>query len=389
MEKSTVFVASDRDATGCLVKELEELGFTADRVAPSGVFITVGGPDVLQLNLLLRTAHRVLLLLGEFTAEGPEELYAGVRTLPWEQIIPPDGYLCVYSNVENPAVKDGRYANLKCKDAIVDRMAEATGNRPDSGPERNQTVVYLYWKGRRASVYIDTSGRSLSRRGYRKLPLTAPMQETLAAAVILTTAWNPQTAFVNPMCGSGTLAIEAALLSLNRAPGLLRDNFGFMHVRGYDPDLWQALKERSSAGERGFPGGRIIASDIDPAAVDAARANAAAAGVEAHIEFHVCDFSLTPVPEGPGVVVLNPEYGVRMGEIPKLAPLYGRIGDFFKRRCQGYTGYVFSCNLKLLGSVGLRTSRRVPFHSGGMDCRLHEYRLYEGTGSKTESPPDS
>src|SRR5208283_2330441 len=185
-------------------------------------------------NLLLRTAHRVLFLIREFAAPDADALYLAVSEIAWEEYIAPDGYVCVTSSVDNPTIRDSRFANVKCKDAIVDRIKEKCGQRPDSGPDQDRAVVNLYWKGDRCSLYIDTSGEPLSRRGYRKIPLTAPMQETLAAAVIQATGWTPVPVpgknssghFINPMCGSGTIAIEAALIGLNRAAGLLRDNFG-------------------------------------------------------------------------------------------------------------------------------------------------------------------
>ena len=143
-----------------------------------------------------------------------------------------DGYFSVTSSVHNPAINDSRFANVRCKDAIVDRMKEKCGRRPDTGPDRNRIVIHLYWKGNIGQVFIDTSGEPLSRRGYRMIPLKAPMQETLAAAVVLATGWGRDGNFINPMCGSGTLAIEAALIALQRAPGLLRSNYGFMHLKG-------------------------------------------------------------------------------------------------------------------------------------------------------------
>ena len=161
-------------------------------------------------------------------------------------------------------------------------------------------------------VYLDTSGEPLSRRGYRKIPLAAPMQETLAAAVILATGWNGRTSFVNPMCGSGTLAIEAALFAQGKAPGLLRSNYGFIHIKGFDPAAWRKIRTAAHAMQK-ETASRIVATDIDPKAVAAARQNARTAGVEQIIEFTVCPFAQTPVPERGGIVILNPPYGERIG----------------------------------------------------------------------------
>ena len=335
--------------------------------------------DCMRLNLFIRTGHRVLFLLKEFRADNADELYRELSGIPWEEYTPDDGYLCVTSSVDNPSMKDTRFANLKCKDAIVDRIKEKRGQRPDAGPARDRSVVHLYWKDERCSVYLDTSGEPLSRRGYRKIPLGAPMQETLAAAVVIATGWNGSGNFINPMCGSGTLAIEAALIALKRAPGILRSNFGFMHIKGFNEALWNELRDKANKGaEKSFPG-TIIATDIDPGAIEAARKNAATAGVAHLIEFGVCNFADSLMPEGGGFVVLNPEYGERMGETALLENTYGSIGDYFKQKCRGYTGYVFTGNPSLAKKVSLKPKRSLQFFNSGIECRLLEYELYEGS----------
>jgi putative N6-adenine-specific DNA methylase len=249
--------------------------------------------------------------------------------------------------------------------------------------------VYFQWKGDRCAVYLDTSGESLSKRGYRKTPLKAPLQETLAAALIMAAGWDGKTHFVNPMCGSGTLAIEAALIGLKRAPGLTRENFSFMHLKGFDADLWKRLKETAWDMSNKALGGRIVATDINPKAVETAKLNAMHAGVGGLIDFETCDFASTPVPEGRGVVLLNPEYGERMGEESNLLDLYKRIGDFLKQRCGGYSGYVFTGNPSLAKMIGLRAKRRVQFFNTTIECRLLEYELYEGSKKKRRSEDDA
>ena len=340
--------------------------------------------DAMRLNLLVRTGHRVLFLLETFHAKNPDELYKKILRIEWEDYIPENGYVCMTSTVETPTIQDSRFANLKCKDAMVDRIKRKYGHRPDSGPKRDRTVIHLYWKDEVCLVYLDTSGEPLSRRGYRRIPLKAPMQETLSAAVILATGWTGDGNFVNPMCGSGTIAIEAALIALERAPGLLRSNYGFMHLKGFDVPSWKVLRRKTKATGVNRLNGRIIATDISQQAVDAAKKNAATAGVERMIEFGVCDFSETPIPEGGGVVILNPEYGERMGKAEELKENYKRIGNFFKKRCQGYMGYIFTGNLDLAKQVGLKTKRRISFFNGPIECRLLEYDLYEG--SKKNKP---
>jgi 23S rRNA G2445 N2-methylase RlmL len=362
-----------------LREELLHMGFPILSESIAGIATEGTITDTYRLNLLLRTAHRILFLLREFPAHDADDLYRAAYEIPWENLISPDEYICVTSSVDNPSIRDSRFANVKCKDAVVDRIREKTGSRPDSGPGRDRVVINLYWKEDSCSLYFDTTGEPLSKRGYRKIPMTAPLQETLAAAVIKASGWNGGGHFINPMCGSGTLSIEAALLGLNRAPGLLRNNFGFMHIRGFDKNLWEYLRsEAKRAAKKAIPC-RIIATDIRREAVEAAQKNAATAGVEHLIEFGVCDYADTVIPEGGGVVILNPEYGARMGRIKELESVYCGIGDFFKQKCRGYAGYIFTGNPELAKKVGLRAKRRIQFFNSGIECRLLEYELYEGS----------
>jgi putative N6-adenine-specific DNA methylase len=205
------------------------------------------------------------------------------------------------------------------------------------------------------------------------------MQETLAAAVLYAANWKGAGNLINPMCGSGTLAIEGAMIAANRPPGLLRPNFGFMHIQGFDPGLWRDLLSHAERQVKTEIRGKIVATDISPRAVAGARKNASAAGVENSIEFRVCDYGETPVPEGEGLVILNPEYGERMGAIEKLIPVYQGIGDFLKRRCQGYRGFVFTGNLELAKKIGLKAEKKTPFFNSTIECRLLEFDLYPGS----------
>ncbi len=377
--KRPILVTCAKGIAPFLREELLDLGFPVLSEAASGVTTEGTLDDTMRLNLLLRTGHRVLFLVKSFAAANADDMYSEVSEIPWEDYIAEDGYVSVSSSVDNPSISDSRYANLKCKDAIVDRIKEKRGRRPDSGPDQNRTVVNLYWKNDGCSVYFDTSGEPLSRRGYRKVPLSAPMQETLAAAVIKAAGWKDNGHLVNPMCGSGTLAIEAALAGLNRASGLLRDNFGFMHIKGFRKPLWDDLRAQAKKASRKTLDHGIIATDIREEAVEAARKNASSAGVEHLIEFSVCDYAETPVPDGGGIIIANPEYGHRMGKIRELEGVYKGIGDFFKQRCRGYTGYIFTGNPDLSKKVGLRAKRRVQLFNGPIECRLLEYELYEGS----------
>lgn len=362
-----------------LERELVTLGFpvTQESINRVETWGTLG--DAMRINLHLRTAFHVLYHLKDFECRTPDELHAGALGFPWEEWLSPDLPFAVESDTDHPSIRDSRFPNLRIKDAVADRLRQVFGRRPDSGPDCTHAVVRLYWKGERASLFVDTSGEPLSRRGYRKLPFKAPLQEPLAAGLLLSTVWDRKQPLGNPMCGSGTLAIEAALLAMNKAPGLLRSNFGFMHLLPYDPAAWTRLRDEAQRAVTAKPASPIFASDIDPAAIDAARKNAAVAGVEAHIRFEVCDFAESAVPPEGGAVILNPEYGVRLGGEKDLEALYGRIGDFLKQRCKGCTGYVFTGSPDLLKRVGLKTKRRMIFFNAKIECRLAEYELYSGS----------
>ena len=384
-KKSRIVIICAKGVTPFLKQEILSLGFPVLSEGKAEVETEGTMEDTLRLNLLIRTGQRILFLLESFSVKTPEELYKRVSRINWEDYIPEDSYFSVTSFVNNPTIKDSRFANVKCKDAVVDRIKEKRGRRPDTGPEKDRIVVHLYWKGSVGQVFLDTSGEPLSRRGYRMIPLKAPMQETLAAAIDLSTGWIGNGNFINPMCGSGTLAIEAALIALGRAPGLLRSNYSFMHLKDFDESSWKTLRRKIRAEAKDRLDGRIIATDISQQAAEAARKNAMTAGVDRFIEFGVCDFSETPVPDGGGVVVLNPEYGERLGEMNELKESYRKIGDFFKKKCQGYRGYILTGNFDLAKRVGLRTNRRIPFFNGPIECRLLEYDLYEGSRKKESS----
>jgi len=376
---SRILVTCPKGIAPYLKNEIEALGFPIDYEREAA--IVTGGTlgDTLRLNLHLRTGHRVLYLLSESEVNSPNDLYRWIAGLSWEGILHEDGYLCITSTVDHPSIKDTRFANQKCKDAIVDRLQQICGRRPDSGPARDRAVVHLFWKGTKAQLYLDTSGEPLSRRGYRLIPVQAPMQETLAAAIVLATGWNGKGPFVNPMCGSGTIAIEAALIALNRAPGMMRTNFGFQHIKGFPQPAWKELRRKAQEkAVRYFPG-KIIATDMDRRAIAAAEQNTANAGVQNWIHLAVCDYTETDVPPEGGIVIMNPPYGERLGNVQKLERTYAGMGDFLKTACSGYRGFIFTGNVELAKKVGLKTRRRLIFFNSGIECRLLEYELYEGS----------
>jgi len=378
--KAAVTITCPKRITPYLEQEVKELGFEMEEIFVTGVRLFASINDCIKLNLNLRCASQVLYSLKQFEAENAEAIYKNLLDYPWENILPDPGYFSITSNVNNDTINNSLFANLRVKDAIVDRLRDKRGTRPSTGSELTGAVIHLFWKNIEAEIFIDTAGDSLARHGYRKIPGQAPMLEALAAATIYATRWDRVSPFINPMCGSGTLAIEAAMIATNRRPGLFRTNYAFMHLLGYDETIYlqeDALLEKQIID---VPGLRIIATDYNARAIENAKKNAIAAGVANLIEFSVCDFAATEIPmDVPGVFFVNPEYGERMGEVAQLELTYSRIGDFMKQQCRGYFGYVFTGNLELAKKIGLKAKRRIEFYTSTIDCRLLEYELYSGS----------
>jgi putative N6-adenine-specific DNA methylase len=363
-----------------LQQEVEELGFKPVRVFQTGVELNGTIEDCIKFNLNLRCASQVLFSIHEFIADNPDELYKNLVEFSWEDIFPADGYFSITSNVSNPTINNSLFANVRVKDAIVDRFRNKTGARPNSGPELDKTVIHLYWKDEQVEIFVDTSGETLSKHGYRRIPGRAPMLESLAASTLLATKWDRQSPFINPMCGSGTLAIEAAMIATDRRPGLYRSNYAFMHLKGYEERMYTIQREQIDEKIKRVEGLKIVATDISEDAINVSKINAGAAGVAELIEFGLGDFTETIVPEeAGGIVFFNPEYGDRLGEEAQLQEVYARMGDFMKQKCKGYTGYIFTGNLELAKKIGLKPSRRIEFYTSKIDCRLFEYELYSGS----------
>ena len=374
--------------------EVLDLGYKPIEVTENTVVVRGSMRDVMNLNLRLRTAHRVLVPLLRTVCRNIRDLYEAALSIDWENLIEADGYFSVSSIVHNYTIRDTRLPSLYTKDAIADRMREKCQRRPDSGGENKGAAVFVYWEREEVIIYLDTSGEPLSKRGYRKIPGSAPMQETLAAACLMAMHWDGKTPFLSPMCGSGTPAIEAAMFAMNKAPGTLKGHFAFQSIKDYSriipgesaprvaprqragaspEQIWKELLIDAKDQEKTDNLPKIVATDISPEAVENAHTNAIAAGVAPYIDFKACDFADSPIPEGRGCVFFNPEYGIRLGTYEELAPVYERIGSFMNERCAGWTGGLITGNPDLARLVNLYYRTRVPFFNGPIDCRLFIY----------------
>jgi putative N6-adenine-specific DNA methylase len=381
--KGKVFITCKDRSVSYLEQEIRELGFFPVEISRTGIEILASLEECMDLNLHLRTASHVLYEIKSFYLRNADDIYRRFKAIPWEDYLDVDGYFSVNSVAENESITTPLIVNVKVKDAIVDRFRELKGRRPDSGSDFSGLVIQVYWKETQAIVYLNTSGETLAKHGYRKIPGKAPMMEALAAATIFATEWNTRVPFINPMCGSGTLAIEAALIASKRFPGLYREEYAFQHILGYQAETFLAKKKKLENKVIHDPGVKIIASDISLQAISFAQENAAFAGVDHMIEFQTGDFAETEIPEKPrGVIMFNPEYGERLGENDELEVTYKRMGDFLKQKCAGYRGYIFTGNMELAKKVGLKASRRIEFWNGTIDCRLLKYDMYEGKGTE-------
>lgn len=369
------FAAVPRGAEEVAALELEALGISGSRANKGGVAFVTNRAGLYRANLWLRTASRVLVQLAVFPCANPAELYAGVHAINWLELITPAMTLAVDCSLRDSALTHSGFVALKTKDAIVDRIREACGSRPNVNTTTPDVRINVHLHKNVCTVSLDSSGESLDRRGYRLERNEAPLRETLAAAVVALTGWDGSVPLADPMCGSGTIPVEAALLAARVPPGLQR-SFGFQSWLDFDGRLWDQLLKEAEGGIKKLPIGLITGYDQDSRALALATRNAAKAGFEGQLHYFHASFESFQ-PEGDkGVVIINPPYGIRMGEEDDLRELYCKIGDIMKKRCRGWTGYVLTGNLELAKYIGLKASRRFVLFNGPIECRLLKYELY-------------
>jgi putative N6-adenine-specific DNA methylase len=370
------FATCGRGIEPILADELRALG--AADVSPGRGGVAFAGDRALlyQANLGLRTAVRVLVPILEADVASPDELYDAVRAFDWSRCLTPDHTLAVDCNVRDSQITHSKYAALRVKDAICDQFLARTGRRPRVDVERPMVGLNLHIHRDHAVLSLDSSGDSLHKRGYRPVQTRAPLNEALAAAIVLRTGWRGETPFVDPLCGSGTLPIEAAWLALRRPPGLTRRHFGFMGWMDYDVGLWTQLRDEARRGVLKALPAPVVGSDVRGDAVALATANARAAGIGHLLRFERRDLAdFCPPPGPPGVFVCNPPYGERLGEERELRGLYRLLGEVLTQRCRGWTAWVFTGNQRLAGMIGLKPASETPLFNGKIPCRLLEYRL--------------
>jgi putative N6-adenine-specific DNA methylase len=369
------FAAVPRGAEEITAAELDRLGISGSTIGRGGVAFSTNRAGLYSANLWLRTASRVLVKLGEFPCTTPDDIYGNIKQINWNSIITPAMTLAVDCSLRDSAMTHSGFVALKTKDAIVDRIREQCGKRPDVDTAFPDARVNIHLVKNVCTVSLDSSGEPLDRRGYRLERTEAPLRETLAAAVIALTGWDGSIPLADLMCGSGTIPIEAALVAGKVAPGLRR-SFGFQRWLDFDARLWDRLLKEAADSIMKLPIELISGYDRDVRALKVARQNASRTGMDGQVHFfHSALEEFNPEGEK-GVVIINPPYGKRLGEEADLRELYCMIGDIMKKRCCGWTGFVLTGNLELAKYIGLKASRRFVLFNGPIECRLLRYELY-------------
>lgn len=386
------FATTAKGMESLLEEEVREAGGLEVKTTRAGVAFKGSLEVAYRLCLWSRIANRVLLPLGRFAAPTPEKLYGGVKSIRWPDHIPSNGKfestIAVDFSSSQSQITHTHFGALKVKDAIVDQLRSVRGDRPSVDVRQPDVRINVYVHLDEATVSLDLSGESLHKRGYREDGAMAPLKENLAAAIILSTGFREavrtkrpdQFTLLDPMCGSGTLPIEAAMIALDIAPGLSREYFGFLRWLGHKPEIWKKLTTEAHArvitDRKKAP--RIVGYDADFRAVRVAIANVERAGLRPFIHIEKRPLSSCERPSEEGIFVANPPYGERLGEVEELRELYTELGDTMKKKFQGWEGFIFTGSPELSKEIGLKPKRKIVLFNGAIECRLFRYELFSG-----------
>jgi len=360
-----------------LAEELGELGAGSVESLTRAVTFE-GGPEwVYRANLELRTALRVLVPLHTFSCTNEKELYQGVREIDWRPYLQPKDTLAVEAVVHSTYFNHSQYVALKTKDAIVDQLRDHFGQRPSVDLKSPTLPIQVHIRENQCTVLLDSSGEPLFKRGYRVETGPAPLNEVLAAGMLKLAGWPLDKPFLDPMCGSGTLPIEAALMATRTPSQWYRERFAFQNWKDFDPAQWK--EARNSAREKmkkEIP--PVYGSDIHPNAIRIAKINAANTEVHRFIQWDHAPMDGCVVPATKGLMMLNPPYNERMA-VEEIESLYQMIGSSLKHRFSGFQAWVLSANEKGVHAIGLRPSRRISLFNGALPCKFLKFELYEGS----------
>ncbi|WP_231702116.1 THUMP domain-containing class I SAM-dependent RNA methyltransferase [Desulfoplanes formicivorans] len=366
-------------------QELAELGATDIATTFRGLFFHADTPALYRIIYQSRLITRVNAPLISFACHATKYLYKRARAINWSDFMKVHQTFAVFSHVSGSAINNSHYASLCLKDAIVDFFRDKTGTRPNVDAKTPDVWFHLHIRENHATISLELSGGSLHRRGYRQESVDAPMQETVAAAVVRLSQWTGTTPLCDPMCGSGTLLCEAVMHARHMPAGYLRNHFGFEHMPEFSPTIWKRVKSEADSKIIDLPSGLVRGNDRDPRAIHATRTNLNVLGAATQVVLTTRDVRSIPDLSGT-TIITNPPYGIRLGKEEELKKFYKDLGDFLKKRCLDSTAYIYCGNRELIKSIGLRTSFKKAIKSGGLDGRLIKIAIY-ATSPKASKPP--
>ena len=344
-------------------------------LVPGGVAFSGTWETCYRANLWSRIASRILWRVADFSYKDENELYAAAKAVDWPKYFAVQKKIRVNVTAQKSPLKSLEFATLKVKDAVCDRFRDKLGSRPDVDRAAPDVRIHVFLEEAKGLLYLDTSGEALFKRGWRMDIADAPLRENLAAGIILLSGWKFDQALLDPMCGGGTLLSEAAAMARGRAPGAKRA-FGFEKLQSFDATLWKRIREEKTVAP---VEPRLYGSDTDPEALQAARRNLGAAGVERWVKLEQSDVLERAAPEPSGVMVANPPYGERIGSPEELAALYPKLGDALKKKFAGWNCFFFTADQRMAKLIRLQPSRRTPLWNGAIECRLYEFRIVSGS----------
>ncbi|MBE0623679.1 MAG: N-6 DNA methylase [Burkholderiales bacterium] len=373
-----LFAPCPRGLESPLAAELTGLGAHAVQATAGGIAFEGDTRVIYRANLESRIATRVLLRLFTVPYRNEEDIYRATHELDWPQQFDVGRSIRVYLTAQRCPLKSLDFLTLRIKDAVCDRFRSEVGSRPNVDTRAPQVRIHAFLDATQFTLYLDTSGEPLFKRGARAAQGEAPLKENLAAGILGLSGWQPGTALLDPMCGGGTFLVEAAQIALDIAPGIARD-FGFEKLKSFDAALWRALRAEAGARRKPSAPQPIYGSDLYGDTLKLAQANLRAAGLEAVVQLKQANALEISAPAAAGVLVTNPPYGERMGEQQELAEFYPRFGDALKQKFAGWNCYILSADMNLPRLIKLKVSRRTPLYNGALECRLFEYRIVAGS----------
>ena len=377
--RSELFFAScPRGLEELLLQELSSLGGKELKQTPGGVAFSGTWETCYRANLWSRIASRILWRVADFPYKNENDLYAAAKAVDWPEYFAVQKKIRVNVTAQKSPLKSLEFATLKVKDAVCDRFRDKLGSRPDVDRAAPDVRIHVFLEEAKGLLYLDTSGEALFKRGWRMDIADAPLRENLAAGIILLSGWKFDQPLLDPMCGGGTLLSEAAAMARGRAPGAKRA-FGFEKLQSFDSMLWKRIREEKTVAP---VEPRLYGSDTDPEALQAARRNLGAAGVERWVKLEQIDVLERSAPEPAGVMVANPPYGERIGSAEELERFYPQLGNSLKKQFAGWNCFFFTADQRMAKLIRLQPSRRTPLWNGAIECRLYEFRIVSGSNRK-------